>query len=151
MKTIKHDVSWRQATFLYLPFKFSCLFDLGTGVSCIAFVGDGLFWGVGRCFSGYEASLLGARIPNFLGCSPGGYLLDLQKCCCLHYFIAQSLIPTYTHLLLGEVPKGLNSSYYVDPKGRDTNQSAEEESKCTELLTYEIDNTRKGKIPIHVM
>lgn len=81
----------------------------------------------------------------------GTHLLDLQKCCCLHCFIAQSLIPTYTHLLLGEVPKGLSSSYYRRPQGRDTNQSAEEESKCTELLTYEIDNIRKGKIPIHVI
>lgn len=81
----------------------------------------------------------------------GTHLLDLQKCCCLYYFIAQSLIPTYTHLLLGEVTKGLNSSYYVDPKGRDTNQSAEEESERTELLTYEIDIIRKGKIPIHVI
>lgn len=81
----------------------------------------------------------------------GTHLLDLKKCCCLYYFIAQSLIPTYTHLLLGEVPKGLNSSYLVDPQGRDTNQSAEEESKRTELLTFEIDNIRKGNIPIHVI
>lgn len=39
------------------------MFELGTGVSCIAFVEDGLLREGGRCFSGYEASLLGAQIP----------------------------------------------------------------------------------------